>query len=134
MTPEQTRGRQVTLAVAILMATPPIFNSLILLSSGVPAKVLSINLLPIVLAVRLYMGHRWSRIMAILWLLFGATICVLDRVLMWGIVPPIISILFATMYMGGAAILWRSQSVRDYFDFFKRADEPLPSLKDFDGV
>jgi|SRR5215813_2606668 len=136
MTPEEIRGRRITIVIALVVGIPPILVVLGLMAAGKPASSIPWFqiVLPVVLSVLLCLGYRWARAFTIFSLLAGSLLLLLSALAagspVLAVVTLLVSIPFAAANVTAAIILWRSKAVEAFFDRRTSARDTLPSLRD----
>lgn len=136
MTDQETWGRRITLAIAVLVAVPNLALIGLMLLTGAPAAQmpwvpLGVSL---VMSFLLFMGYKWARAYLIVSLCFGSVLFLMLLPLLGGnLVAAIVGTPFAIFYVAAGVVLWRSKAVEAYFDRSTASRDTLPSLRDLDA-
>jgi hypothetical protein len=136
MTSEESRGRKITLGIALFLAVPSLLILIVLLLTGTPASRIPWFqvVLPVVMAFFLFKGYTWARAFIAFSSCAGALLLVLGPLLAGKQLLAVFSLPFAATYVAAAVILWKSKAVEAYFDRQTHSRNAPPSLIDHNDV
>jgi hypothetical protein len=127
MNVEQTRGRNLTALVALIIVAPQLLILLVLVVFGLTAGIVAqlvILALMLALGAALVAGRWWARAYSI-YLFGGGALMLVGRPLLSGnILGAAIGLPIVALYVLAARMLWSSPSIEAYFDS-KKKDEFL---------
>lgn len=143
MGPLERRGRWISLVIAVLIGVPAAISSamIIVAMTRLPASTLihhrlstflgplMFNAIPIVLSLLLYRGYSWVRYYAVFSNAVYALLLFAGLIGAETLLELLLRAAGVAISVAIATILWRSKSVKAYFDHQSRARYAIPSIR-----